>query len=82
MPLLPISARCSDTLTRVEQSTNGLTEEVQVSTTTEPQAGHRTFFGHPWGLADLAGVEKCERFSLYGPFACRRPICRLTEGVR
>ena len=79
MPLLLISARCSDTLTRVEQSTSGLTEEVQVSTTTEPQAGHRTFFGHPWGLAD---VEKGDRFSLYGLFACRRPICRLTEGVR
>lgn len=27
---------------------------------------HRTFFGHPWGLANLAGVEMWERFSFYG----------------
>ncbi len=26
----------------------------------------RTFFGHPWGLANLAGVEMWERFSFYG----------------
>lgn len=26
----------------------------------------RTFFGHPWGLANLFGVELWERFSFYG----------------
>lgn len=26
----------------------------------------RTFFGHPLGLANLAGVEMWERFSFYG----------------
>lgn len=26
----------------------------------------RTFFGHPWGLANLFGVEMWERFSFYG----------------
>ncbi|MDR2257180.1 MAG: peptide MFS transporter [Arthrobacter sp.] len=26
----------------------------------------RGFFGHPWGLANLAGVEMWERFSFYG----------------
>lgn len=31
-----------------------------------PQAGERTFFGHPWGLANLFGVEMWERFSFYG----------------
>ena len=33
------------------------------STTEHPQ---RTFFGHPLGLANLAGVEMWERFSFYG----------------
>lgn len=28
--------------------------------------GHGGFFGHPWGLANLAGVEMWERFSFYG----------------
>ncbi|HYI57566.1 MAG TPA: peptide MFS transporter [Microlunatus sp.] len=37
-----------------------------MSTTTESQSEHRTFFGHPWGLANLAGVEMWERFSFYG----------------
>ena len=36
----------------------------------EPEApaggGVRTFFGHPLGLANLAGVEMWERFSFYG----------------
>ncbi|OBB29220.1 MFS transporter [Mycolicibacterium peregrinum] len=27
---------------------------------------HRTFFGHPLGLANLSGVEMWERFSFYG----------------
>ena len=31
-----------------------------------PQSGERTFFGHPWGLANLFGVEMWERFSFYG----------------
>jgi POT family proton-dependent oligopeptide transporter len=34
-----------------------------------PGAEHRNergFFGHPWGLANLAGVEMWERFSFYG----------------
>lgn len=35
-------------------------------TTTETRAEQRTFFGHPWGLANLAGVEMWERFSFYG----------------
>ena len=26
----------------------------------------KTFFGHPWGLANLFGVEMWERFSFYG----------------
>lgn len=26
----------------------------------------RTFFGHPFGLANLSGVEMWERFSFYG----------------
>ena len=30
-----------------------------------PSTG-RTFFGHPLGLANLAGVEMWERFSFYG----------------
>jgi POT family proton-dependent oligopeptide transporter len=31
-----------------------------------PPEQHRTFFGHPMGLANLAGVELWERFSFYG----------------
>lgn len=31
-----------------------------------PPASQRTFFGHPWGLANLSGVEMWERFSYYG----------------
>ncbi|HET9144006.1 peptide MFS transporter [Actinophytocola sp.] len=34
-----------------------------VATRAEPG---RTFFGHPWGLANLFGVEMWERFSFYG----------------
>ena len=39
---------------------------------TEPKSGEsarsddRAFFGHPWGLANLFGVEMWERFSFYG----------------
>ena len=36
-----------------------------VDTRVEPQPG-RTFFGHPWALANLFGVEMWERFSFYG----------------
>ncbi|MEE6296986.1 peptide MFS transporter [Georgenia wangjunii] len=35
-------------------------------TTVAPKDGRRTFFGHPLGLANLAGVEMWERFSFYG----------------
>lgn len=37
--------------------------------TNSPDLTHkkeRTFFGHPWGLANLFGVEMWERFSFYG----------------
>lgn len=37
-----------------------------MSTTITEEHHHRTFFGHPWGLANLAGVEMWERFSFYG----------------
>lgn len=30
------------------------------------RSAERTFFGHPWGLANLFGVEMWERFSFYG----------------
>lgn len=30
------------------------------------QTTSKTFFGHPWGLANLFGVEMWERFSFYG----------------
>jgi POT family proton-dependent oligopeptide transporter len=34
---------------------------------TPEQTHHRrTFFGHPWGLANLFGIELWERFSFYG----------------
>lgn len=38
------------------------------STIADRSVGHsgRTFFGHPLGLANLAGVEMWERFSFYG----------------
>ena len=32
----------------------------------ETETKSRGFFGHPWGLANLAGVEMWERFSFYG----------------
>ena len=38
----------------------------QTATTDPTTPHHRTFFGHPWGLANLAGVEMWERFSFYG----------------
>ncbi|MEB4614360.1 MFS transporter, partial [Leucobacter sp. M11] len=34
--------------------------------TPAPASASRGFFGHPWGLANLAGVEMWERFSFYG----------------
>lgn len=30
------------------------------------ETNSKTFFGHPWGLANLFGVEMWERFSFYG----------------
>jgi POT family proton-dependent oligopeptide transporter len=33
---------------------------------TQPEGHRRTFFGHPWGLANLFGLEIWERFSFYG----------------
>ncbi|MGO1592548.1 MAG: peptide MFS transporter [Ancrocorticia sp.] len=37
------------------------------TTEVEPsEKGRGGFFGHPWGLANLAGVEMWERFSFYG----------------
>ncbi|MDU0479780.1 peptide MFS transporter [Staphylococcus chromogenes] len=33
---------------------------------TPAQTTERQFFGHPWGLANLFGVEMWERFSFYG----------------
>lgn len=33
---------------------------------TSQRNAERTFFGHPWGLANLFGVEMWERFSFYG----------------
>jgi POT family proton-dependent oligopeptide transporter len=38
---------------------------VTVDTRVEPHPD-RTFFGHPWALANLFGVEMWERFSFYG----------------
>lgn len=31
-----------------------------------PEVSKKKFFGHPWGLANLFGVEMWERFSFYG----------------
>ncbi|MDD7582724.1 peptide MFS transporter [Corynebacterium sp. 32222D000AT] len=36
------------------------------SAVSKPQESQRQFFGHPWGLANLFGVEMWERFSFYG----------------
>lgn len=33
---------------------------------TQQRPRQRTFFGHPWGLANLFGIEVWERFSFYG----------------
>lgn len=37
-----------------------------MTASTEQIRGPRTFFGHPWGLANLFGIEIWERFSFYG----------------
>ena len=42
-----------------------MTEQKSAAGTSAATAG-RGFFGHPWGLANLAGVEMWERFSFYG----------------
>ena len=39
---------------------------VQITEADSTQRGRGGFFGHPWGLANLAGVEMWERFSFYG----------------
>ncbi|MCQ9368379.1 oligopeptide:H+ symporter [Brevibacterium sp. 50QC2O2] len=36
------------------------------STASAERTSRKGFFGHPWGLANLAGVEMWERFSFYG----------------
>ncbi|GGG68304.1 peptide MFS transporter [Corynebacterium pelargi] len=41
-------------------------ETHESDTAAEHSAGERQFFGHPWGLANLSGVEMWERFSFYG----------------
>lgn len=38
-------------------------QTTEVESTQKSKGG---FFGHPWGLANLAGVEMWERFSFYG----------------
>ncbi len=38
----------------------------KVDSTDVSHSHERTFFGHPWGLANLFGVEMWERFSFYG----------------
>ena len=40
--------------------------ELEVGAEASSTTGGRTFFGHPLGLANLAGVEMWERFSFYG----------------
>lgn len=37
-----------------------------MTSTSDAAARERTFFGHPWALANLSGVEMWERFSFYG----------------
>ncbi|WIY82215.1 peptide MFS transporter [Propionimicrobium sp. PCR01-08-3] len=41
-------------------------ESTPASAGNDASKGHGGFFGHPWGLANLAGVELWERFSFYG----------------
>jgi POT family proton-dependent oligopeptide transporter len=43
-----------------------MTQEVATGQDTGPRHHHRTFFGHPWGLATLFTTETWERFSYYG----------------
>ena len=43
-----------------------MAESVSSSTPSAPVQTGRTFFGHPWALANLFGVEMWERFSFYG----------------
>jgi POT family proton-dependent oligopeptide transporter len=43
-----------------------MTEAVDTPTPPAPATHGRTFFGHPWALANLFGVEMWERFSFYG----------------
>lgn len=43
-----------------------MTEAVDTPSSSTPSKPARTFFGHPWALANLFGVEMWERFSFYG----------------
>jgi POT family proton-dependent oligopeptide transporter len=43
-----------------------MTEDTRTVVESAPDRGRGGFFGHPWGLANLAGVELWERFSFYG----------------
>lgn len=43
-----------------------MTEAVDTPSSSTPNKPARTFFGHPWALANLFGVEMWERFSFYG----------------
>ena len=36
-------------------------------------SGKRRFFGHPWPLATLFGMEVWERFSFYGTVSTASP---------
>ncbi|RAG87471.1 MFS transporter [Streptacidiphilus pinicola] len=43
-----------------------MAQDVATGQGTGPGHHHRTFFGHPWGLATLFTTEMWERFSYYG----------------
>src|SRR4051812_5433014 len=43
-----------------------MTEDTTTVAEDRPARPRGGFFGHPWGLANLAGVELWERFSFYG----------------
>jgi POT family proton-dependent oligopeptide transporter len=43
-----------------------MTEDTTTVAERRPARGTGGFFGHPWGMANLAGVELWERFSFYG----------------
>jgi POT family proton-dependent oligopeptide transporter len=43
-----------------------MAQHVATGVDTQVRPHHRTFFGHPWGLATLFTTEMWERFSYYG----------------